>query len=52
MLLKRIIRFYVEGFRQMTWGRQLWILIIVKLIVLFGILKVFFFQSVEPTINK
>lgn len=30
----------------MTVGRKLWILIIVKLIILFGILKVFFFPDV------
>ncbi|MBR1838770.1 MAG: DUF4492 domain-containing protein, partial [Bacteroidaceae bacterium] len=23
----RIFRFYLDGFRQMTWGRTLWIII-------------------------
>ena len=52
MSIKKIIRFYIDGFRGMTWGRPLWVLIIVKLVIMFGILKVFFFQSVPPTINQ
>lgn len=44
--LKSIARFYIDGFKNMTWGRQLWGLIILKLIVLFAILRVFFFQPV------
>lgn len=39
----RIYRFYVEGFKSMTWGRTLWILILIKLFVMFVILKIFFF---------
>lgn len=41
----RIWRFYAEGFRSMTWGRVLWLLILVKLFVMFFILKIFFFPS-------
>ena len=40
----RVTRFYVEGFRSMTWGRTLWILILVKLFVIFVVLRIFFFQ--------
>lgn len=40
----RVARFYVEGFRSMTWGRTLWILILVKLFVIIVILRIFFFQ--------
>lgn len=39
-------RFYVDGFRNMTWGRPLWGLIILKVIILFAVLRVFFFQPV------
>ena len=35
---------YVDGFRQMTWGRILWVVIIAKLLVMFLVLRVFFFQ--------
>lgn len=41
----RIIRFYADGFRSMTIGRKLWAVIIIKLIVIFGILKLFFFPD-------
>ena len=41
-----IWNFYVEGFRNMTWGRTLWWLILLKVIVLFAILRAFFFQPV------
>lgn len=37
-------RFYVEGFQRMTVGKTLWIIIIVKLIIMFAILKPFFFK--------
>ena len=40
-----IYYFYRDGFRQMTWGRTLWWLILVKLFVIFVILKLFFFPS-------
>ena len=36
--------FYVEGFRSMTWGRQLWFLILLKVIILFVLLRGFFFR--------
>lgn len=39
-------RFYVDGFRNMTWGRPLWVLIILKAVILFAILRVFFFKPV------
>lgn len=42
----RVIRFYADGFRSMTVGRKLWALIIFKLIVLFLVLKLFFFPDV------
>lgn len=40
----RVVRFYVEGFRAMTWGRTLWIIIILKLCVMFLVLRLFFFK--------
>lgn len=41
----RIVRFYVEGFRSMQLGRTLWAIILLKLFVMFAILKIFFFPS-------
>ena len=40
-----MIRFYVEGFREMTVGRTLWAIILIKLFILFAVLKVFFFPD-------
>lgn len=44
-LLHRIWHFYYDGFRQMTVGRSLWALIIIKVVILFAVLKVFFFPD-------
>lgn len=45
-LWRRIIDLYVDGFRSMTVGRSLWAIIIVKLIIIFGVLKLFFFPDI------
>ncbi len=45
LMFSRIFRFYVTGFREMTLGRTLWLLILVKLFVLFAVLRVFFFPG-------
>ena len=44
--LTNIWNFYVEGFKNMTWGRPLWVLIFLKVIILFAVLRAFFFQPV------
>ena len=41
----RIFRFYYDGFRQMTLGRTLWAIILIKLFIIFAIPKVFFFPN-------
>ena len=43
--VKKIIDFYINGFRSMTVGKYLWVIIVVKLFIMFAILKVFFFKS-------
>lgn len=48
-LLRRIADLYVEGFRSMKVGRQLWLLIAIKLLILFGVMKVLFFPNVLKT---
>ena len=45
-MFKRIVKFYVDGFRRMTVGRSLWVLILIKLAVMFLVLKLFFFPDV------
>ena len=48
--LRKVIRFYVEGFHEMTVGRTLWAVILVKLFIMFAVLKVFFFP--DPLADK
>lgn len=43
--LRRVWRFYRDGFRSMTFGRGLWVIVLVKLFIMFAILKVFFFPD-------
>lgn len=43
--LKRIFLFYYDGFKSMTVGKRLWIIIIIKLFIMFAILKIFFFKD-------
>lgn len=42
----RTVDLYVDGFRNMTVGRKLWLLIIIKLFIFFAVLKLFFFPDV------
>ena len=43
-IMKTIFHFYADGFRRMTLGRTLWILVLLKLFVIFVILRLFFFR--------
>ena len=36
-------KMYADGIRRMTWGRQLWLLVIIKLIIIFAVLRLCFF---------
>jgi flagellar basal body-associated protein FliL len=48
-MIKRILFFYIDGFKNLSSiGQKLWLIIIIKLVVIFVVLKVFFF----PTINS
>lgn len=42
----RIFRFYLEGFKQMKLGKTLWLIILVKLFIMFFVLRLFFFPRV------
>lgn len=43
--LKNISNLYIDGFRRMKLGKSLWLVIAVKLLIMFGILKVFIFDE-------
>jgi hypothetical protein len=43
--LYRVYDLYVDGFRHMRLGRTLWAIILIKLFIIFVILKLFFFPN-------
>ncbi len=45
-MVKKVFRFYYEGFRGMTWGKKLWGIVLVKLFIMFVILRIFFFPDI------
>lgn len=40
-----VYQFYRDGFRSMTLGRTLWAIILIKLFIVFAVLRVFFFPD-------
>ena len=44
-LLSRISHLYYDGFRTMTLGKTLWAVILIKLTIIFLVLKLFFFPN-------
>lgn len=40
-----VIDLYVDGFRNLRLGKTLWTLIVLKLLLFFGIMKIFFFPD-------
>lgn len=49
-VLSKIWNLYYDGFRNMSsWGRQVWIIILIKLFILFFILRLFFFPNFLKT---
>lgn len=43
--LYRVYDLYYDGFRNMRLGRTLWAIILIKLFIIFAILKIFFFPN-------
>lgn len=48
-LFRKIFCFYYDGFRSMTVGKKLWTVILIKLFVIFIVLKLFFFPDFLKT---
>ncbi len=44
--MKKIVEFYVDGFRGMRVGKKLWIIIAIKLFIFFVIMKLLFFPNI------
>jgi hypothetical protein len=42
----KVFRFYYDGFKNMSWwGKRVWIIIIIKLFIIFAVLRIFFFHD-------
>ena len=41
----RVFDLYYDGFRSMTLGKTLWLVILIKLFIMFFVLKLFFFSN-------
>jgi len=48
-MLKNVFSMYYDGFRSMVLGRTLWKLILIKLFIMFAVLKTFFFPDFLAT---
>ena len=48
-MFKNAFSLYYDGFRSMVLGRTLWKIILIKLFIMFAILKVFFFPNFLET---
>ena len=45
-MIKKITKFYIDGFKGLEkLGIKLWVVILIKLFIIFVILKIFFFQD-------
>ena len=49
LIIRNIFQFYYQGFKGMTVGKRLWLIIIIKLILMFLVLKLFFFPDFLKT---
>ncbi len=48
-IFSKVYHLYADGFRSMTVGRTLWLVIIIKLFIIFVVLKLFFFPDFLST---
>lgn len=45
-VITKVFNFYSNGFENLpNWARTLWIIILVKLFIMFVVLRLFFFQN-------
>ncbi len=48
-IIRKTYAMYADGFRSMVLGRTLWKIILIKLFVMFAVLKLFFFPDFLAT---
>ena len=52
-MLKRILFFYIDGFKNLSdLGRKLWVIIIIKLVVIFVIFRAFLMPTIDSKVSK
>ena len=44
-MFKKLYIFYRDGFKNMTVGKTLWTIALIKLFIMFAVIKVFFFPN-------
>lgn len=44
-LFQKLYTFYYDGFTNMTVGKTLWIIVFIKLFIMFIVLRIFFFPN-------
>jgi len=44
-ILQNLYTFYRDGFQNMTVGKTLWLIVLIKLFIMFVVLKIFFFPN-------
>jgi hypothetical protein len=51
-MINKIVLFYVDGFKNLSsLGKKLWLIILIKLVVIFVVLKVFFFPTIDKVVH-
>ena len=51
-MFNKILLFYIDGFKNLSsLGKKLWLLIIIKLVVIFVVIKVFFFPTIDTKVE-
>ena len=50
-MIRRIINFYSEGFSNMRLGKTLWLVVLVKLVVIFVVLRLFFMPDIPRSVR-
>ena len=52
-MLKRILFFYIDGFKNLSdLGQKLWVIIIIKLVVIFVVIRAFLMPTLDSKIPK
>ena len=52
-MFKGILFFYIDGFKNLSdLGKKLWVIIIIKLVVIFVVVRAFFMPTLDSKMDK